>query len=129
FFRLKSLAMRMSVAEMERQGFPFFTEIGLDFCKQRNTILDYFQQQRCVLGHWLRYKAYPGHIVCFRKGGPRAGKKALMVHVWAKGSRASYWRASHLHDQFCSPHADEVYLRLKYGFVSRSMSYERPHIG
>ena len=53
---------------------------------------------RCTLAHWLRYKAYPGHVVCFRSGGPKAGRRALLVHLWAKGSRVEYYGGSHLHD-------------------------------
>lgn len=36
---------------------------------------------QCTLAHWLRYKAYLGHVVCFRLGGPKAGRRALLVHL------------------------------------------------
>jgi hypothetical protein len=50
----------------------------------------------CSLGHWLRYKALPGHIECFRKGGPEAGLRVLVVHQLAKGSSVEYYPGSHL---------------------------------
>lgn len=53
---------------------------------------------KCTLAHWLRYKANPGHIVSFRSGGPKAGRHSLLVQLWAKGSQASYYGQSHLHD-------------------------------
>jgi hypothetical protein len=53
---------------------------------------------KCVLVHWLRYTEYPGHIMLFRKGGPRAGRRCLLVHLIGKGSQMSYRRKSHLHD-------------------------------
>ena len=64
----------------------------------RSIILAYFKGKRCILGHWLRYEAYPGHIVCFRRGGPKAGQKALMVQLWVKGSQVVYYSGSHLHE-------------------------------
>ncbi|RDH26961.1 hypothetical protein BDQ94DRAFT_123624 [Aspergillus welwitschiae] len=51
----------------------------------------------CGLGLYLRYRRDPGHIFCFRKGGPKAGLRVLIVHVWGKGSRATYYGGSHLH--------------------------------
>lgn len=52
----------------------------------------------CTLAHWLRYKAYPGHIVCFRAGGPKAGRRSLLVQLWAKGSHVKYYGRSHLYE-------------------------------
>lgn len=48
--------------------------------------------------HWLRYKAYPGHVICFRGGGPKAGRRRLMVHLLASGSQVGYWGRSHVHE-------------------------------
>lgn len=64
----------------------------------RSIIETFFDGKVCLLGHWLRYKAYPGHIVCFRKGGPRAGRRRLVVHLLPQGTRISYWSYSHKHD-------------------------------
>lgn len=64
----------------------------------RSVIEDYFDGQECVLGHWLRYKAYPGHILCFRRGGPRGGRRRLLVHLLSRGARVGYWRYSHQHE-------------------------------
>ncbi|KAK8144788.1 hypothetical protein G3M48_005346 [Beauveria asiatica] len=51
---------------------------------------------KCVLAHWLRYEAYPGHVVSFMRGGQGAGRRALLVHLWAKGSIVDYFPRSHL---------------------------------
>ena len=109
-----------SVLEMEKRDFVFFTEYGLDFCKQhvlnsvRRTktfyghlsnlfqrimpiVESFFDGEICVLAHWLKYTAYPGHITFFRSGGLEAGRQALLVFLIAKGSRISYWSDSHRH--------------------------------
>jgi hypothetical protein len=36
--------------------------------------------------------------LCFRRGGPNAGRRALVVHLLAKGSRLGYHGGSHHHD-------------------------------
>ncbi|GKU05488.1 unnamed protein product [Fusarium langsethiae] len=105
-FDLETPVIGEAIRNMQQKNFPFFTEYGLHFCKEyvlnnaciTSIIESFFQGQRCILAHWLRYEAYPGHIVCFRRGGPKAGQKVLMVHLWAKGSRVDYYRGSHLHE-------------------------------
>jgi hypothetical protein len=90
------------VSQMEQRDFPYFSRYGLDYCKRH--ILDDERIQgivksllgRCSLGHWLRYKALPGHIECFRKGGREAGLKALVVQQLARGSLVEYYPGSHL---------------------------------
>jgi len=104
FFDLSDSSIGEHISEMEQKAFPFFSQYGLDFCKQyvlddariRSILESIFK--RCSLGHWLRYKAYPGHIECFRRGGPKAGLRVLVVQLWAKGSRAVYYLGSHLLD-------------------------------
>lgn len=64
----------------------------------RCIIKRFFDGEVCVLAHWLRYKAYPGHVTCFRKGGPRAGRRRLLVQLLSKGTQVGYWRFSHQHD-------------------------------
>jgi len=92
------------IQEIEKKGFEsfFFSEYGLEFCQQYvlNThilsiVESFFGNETCILAHGLRYMAYPGHIVCFRKGGPKAGRRVLAVHLLAKGSRVSYCGGSH----------------------------------
>ena len=56
----------------------------------------FFDGKRCILAHWLRYAAYPGHIECFLGGGPKVGRRVLMVHLLAKMSRVYYFGGSHL---------------------------------
>ena len=51
----------------------------------------------CRFGHWLRYENHVGHIECFRKGGPTAGRRVLVVQVWSKGSEVDYFVGSHRH--------------------------------
>uniref|UniRef100_A0A1Y1LJC5 Uncharacterized protein n=1 Tax=Photinus pyralis TaxID=7054 RepID=A0A1Y1LJC5_PHOPY len=90
------------ILDMEKRRFPFSTEYGLDFCnthvlqneRVRSIVKSTFR--RCVLAHWLRYEAYPGHIVSFMRGGQRAGRCALVIHLWAKGSRVNYFPRSHM---------------------------------
>ncbi|KAJ4179570.1 hypothetical protein NW767_014582 [Fusarium falciforme] len=88
---------------MEAKGFPFWTEEGLDFCIQHvlgktriRSLIESWFGERCVLVHWIRYRAYPGHTICFRGGGPEAGRRRLMVHLFAKGSEIRYYVRSHL---------------------------------
>ncbi|CAG8005772.1 unnamed protein product [Penicillium olsonii] len=103
FFDLNDSTVGDRVLEMERRGFPYLTEYGMDFCKQFafderiRSILE-TSLERCSLGHWLRYEEFPGHVECFRRGGLKAGHRVLMVHLWAKGSRVEYYTLSHLHD-------------------------------
>ncbi|KAI8710401.1 hypothetical protein NCS52_01576700 [Fusarium sp. LHS14.1] len=105
FFGLKDSAIGEDILEMERKGFPYFSEYGLDFCKRHvlnerilSIVESFFDDKICVLAHWLRYKAYPGHILCFRRGGPKAGRRALIVHLLPKGSLVSYCSGSHQHE-------------------------------
>jgi hypothetical protein len=98
FFALEDSVVGEGILEMEKRGFEYFSEYGLDFCKQhvlnevsRTNILWYlsnlfqriipivesfFGDESCVLGHWLRYKAHPGHILCFTSLGGVGQKPA-----------------------------------------------------
>ena len=42
--------------------------------------------------------AYPGHIMCFRSGGPKAGRRRLLIQLLAKGTQVAYWSHSHEHE-------------------------------
>ncbi|KEZ39454.1 Uncharacterized protein SAPIO_CDS9313 [Scedosporium apiospermum] len=103
------------VSEMEDRGFPFLTSYGLHYCKQH--ILDNENVRpilegllgTCKLGHWIRYNSLPDRIECFRKGGRRAGLRALVVQQWAKGSQAVYYAGSHLHDLPAVPGERSLY--------------------
>ncbi|KAH7016072.1 uncharacterized protein B0I36DRAFT_42113 [Microdochium trichocladiopsis] len=101
FFDLEDSTTGDDVWEMERRRFPYVSEYGLDFVGNVSSTIWTTVEAilgQCTLAHWLRYKAYPGHVVCFRSGGPKAGRRALLVHLWAKGSRVEYYGGSHLHD-------------------------------
>jgi len=115
FLRLDDSELGKDISEMERRGFPFWTADGLDFCRKhvladerlRSIIVSWFGE-RCILMHWLRYTANPGHVLCFRSGGPEAGRRRLMVHLMAKGSQVGYWGRSHLRKL--------TWLETDYGF-------------
>lgn len=103
FVILQDTTIGEQIGELERRGFPFTSDYGLDFLAKHilgnakiqttvETVLG-----KCALAHWLRYMAYPGHIVCFRAGGPQAGRRALLVHLWSRGSQAVYYSGSHHH--------------------------------
>nr|CDP29022.1 Putative protein of unknown function [Podospora anserina S mat+] len=91
------------IAEMEKRGFPYFTDYGSDFCEEfafdeRIRFIFEASFEKCSLGHWLRYGEFPGNVECFRRGGPKAGRYVLMVHLWAKGSQVAYYVGSHHHN-------------------------------
>ncbi|KAM4058165.1 hypothetical protein HRG_014529 [Hirsutella rhossiliensis] len=105
FSYVQDPALGEAISEMQRRGFPYNSEYGLDFCEQhvlneriRSIVETFFGDEACILAHWLRYKAYPGHIVCFRSGGPKAGRRRLLVHLLAKGTQVGYWSHSHEHE-------------------------------
>ncbi|TWU70393.1 hypothetical protein ED733_000085 [Metarhizium rileyi] len=97
FFLAEDTALGHDISKMERRRFPHYSEYGLEFRSQCvlnqhvcPVITTFFDGQTCVLAHWLRYKAYPGHILCFRKGGPKAGRRRLVIQLLAKGSKVAY---------------------------------------
>ncbi|KAK1754138.1 hypothetical protein QBC47DRAFT_385845 [Echria macrotheca] len=103
FIRLNDLELGNDISQMQQRGFPFWSEDGLDFCRKHvladeriRSILKSWFGERCILVHWLRYTANPGHVICFRRGGPEAGRRRLMVHLMARGSQVVYWSRSHL---------------------------------
>ncbi|PVH69048.1 hypothetical protein DL98DRAFT_506210 [Cadophora sp. DSE1049] len=105
FFALEDSVVGEGILEMEKRGFEYFSEYGLDFCKQHvlneriiPIVESFFGDESCVLGHWLRYKAHPGHILCFRRGGPKAGRRTVVVHLLPKESRVRYYGGSHRHE-------------------------------
>ncbi|KAH8586091.1 hypothetical protein B0O99DRAFT_529398, partial [Bisporella sp. PMI_857] len=88
--------------EIEKRGFEFFSEYGLDFCQQHvfNTHIlfiakSFFGNEIFVFAHCLRYIVYSGHILCFRRSGLKAGRRALAVYLLAKGSRVGYYGLHH----------------------------------
>ncbi|KAI3094758.1 hypothetical protein CBS147333_9932 [Penicillium roqueforti] len=89
--------------EMEPEDFALASEYGLEFCKLnvledmrvRSILQSFFDWSG--LGLYLRYRRDPGHIFSFRRGGAKAGLRVMIVHIWSKGSRATYYRGSHLH--------------------------------
>ncbi|OAA38528.1 hypothetical protein ISF_09886 [Cordyceps fumosorosea ARSEF 2679] len=68
-FDMQDLLIGEHILEMERRRFHFSSEYGLEFCR---------------------------HIISFMRGGQRAGRRALLVHLLAKGSLVDYFPRSHL---------------------------------
>ncbi|KAK4071304.1 hypothetical protein Purlil1_13471 [Purpureocillium lilacinum] len=104
FCLAKDARVGEDIVEMQKRGFAYYSNYGLDFCEQhvlneqiRSIVETFFGGEICILAHWLRYRAYPGHIVCFRSGGPKAGRRRMLVHLLAKGTQVSYWSHSHKH--------------------------------
>ncbi|KAF2744343.1 hypothetical protein M011DRAFT_470480 [Sporormia fimetaria CBS 119925] len=104
FVDLEDISVGELVSEMEQKGFAFLSMYGLDYCKNnilRDTRIKSILEsllRKCSLGHLLRYTAFPGHIESFRKGGPEAGLRVIVVQQWAKGSQVVYYGGSHKHD-------------------------------
>lgn len=104
FVDLEDATMGDVVLEMERRDFPYLTPFGLKYCKQhiledeRIRVVVESSLGECSLGHWLRYRALPGHIECFRRGGKEAGLRVLVVQQFCKDSEVEIWHGSHLHD-------------------------------
>ncbi|KAI1319116.1 hypothetical protein F5Y16DRAFT_391216 [Xylariaceae sp. FL0255] len=102
FFELFAPDVGTQIVGMEERRFPFLTPYGLTFLKTqvlddtrlRNILEASFD--KCTLGHWLRYRALPGHIESYFQSGPDTGMHGLAVQLWAKGSSVTYYRGSHL---------------------------------
>ncbi|RSL40933.1 hypothetical protein CEP54_015971 [Fusarium duplospermum] len=104
FVDLEDATVGDVVLEMERRDFPYLTPFGLKYYKQyiledeRIRVIVESSLGECSLGHWLRYRALPGHIECFRRGGKQAGLRVLVVQQFCKDSEVEIWHGSHLHD-------------------------------
>ncbi|KAG5748610.1 hypothetical protein H9Q72_003108 [Fusarium xylarioides] len=104
FIDLEDATVGDTVWEMEKRQFPYLTPFGLKYCKQhiledeRIRAIVESSLGECTLGHWLRYRALPGHIECFRGGGKQAGLRVLVVQQFCRGSQVEIWHGSHLHD-------------------------------
>lgn len=100
-----SVSAAEHLLQMEEDRFPWHKQSGLEFCEQHVLKDERIQQvnranlgEKYVLVHWMRQQAYPGHILCYTKGGPKAGLRSHQVHIWAIGSECIYRRGGHLHD-------------------------------
>ncbi|CAH0054796.1 unnamed protein product [Clonostachys solani] len=108
FFELSGPDVGTQIAEMEEKHFPFLTPYGLTFLKTLvidDTRIRHILEasfEKCTLGHWLRYRALPGHIESYFRNDrdpdnpDDAGLHGLAVQLWAKGSAVRYYRGSHL---------------------------------
>ncbi|KAM4066709.1 hypothetical protein HRG_012146 [Hirsutella rhossiliensis] len=103
FFFGKDATMGQRIEKMENEGTPFASAGGLRFCKV--TVLDNSQYIRSVLdsffvwfalGLYRSIGAAPGDYT-FRKSDPGADGESLLVQLWSKGSKVSFWGGSHRH--------------------------------
>ncbi|KAJ0123551.1 hypothetical protein J7T55_012016 [Diaporthe amygdali] len=104
FLELDAPGIGRSILELERRRFPLASEHGLDFIRQHilddeciTSIIDSVFPDGCVIGHFLRYQAYPGKAVSlWRRRGSEDKRHALVVHFLPMGSQVNYIRGSHL---------------------------------
>ncbi|CEL00942.1 hypothetical protein ASPCAL00534 [Aspergillus calidoustus] len=90
-----------AVEEMEANSIPFASKRGFEFFKVN--VLDDPRKRRILdsifewfgLGLYRTFGAMPGDYA-FRQSDPASGPESLLVHIWKKGSRVVYWKASHL---------------------------------
>lgn len=48
--------------------------------------------------HCLRQHMYPGRVFLWTKGGPEAGLRSHLIHLYPEGAIVRYICGSHLHD-------------------------------
>lgn len=120
FLELDAPKIGESILELERRRFPLASEHGLDFIRQHllddevstftrlrgsitnnlqriTSIIDSVFPDGCVIGHFLRYQAYPGRAVSlWRRRGSEDGRHAVVVHFLPIGSQVNYIQGSHL---------------------------------
>ncbi|KAG9231532.1 hypothetical protein BJ875DRAFT_429596 [Amylocarpus encephaloides] len=85
---------------MNKRGFDYFSEYDLDFCKQHilNIVSGLkYSTVRYLISSSLQYSAYLDYNLYFRQGGPEAGRRVLVVHLFTKGSRTRYYSGSYRH--------------------------------
>ncbi|PVI02629.1 hypothetical protein DM02DRAFT_641106 [Periconia macrospinosa] len=108
---------------MDKDGVPFASAGGLQFCKSNvldnprirpvlESFFDWF-----ALGLYRSIGAFPGEY-SFRKSDPEAKVDTLLVQLWSKGSRASFWGGSHRHQLPCVKGENNLWrvprVRLKH---------------
>lgn len=102
FYFIQDPTLGLRILEMERNGSQFSSSSkpGLEFCKSNvlnderiRTVLE-SSFDWCGLGYYQRIAEDQGHIFQLRKGGEKPD--ILLVHLWSKGSRVTYYRGSHL---------------------------------
>jgi len=101
FLFVKDEQAGQRVDEMERNAIPFASERGLEFYKIN--VLDDTRKRHILdstfewfgLGLYRTFGAMPGDYT-FRQSDPVSGPESLLVQFWRKGSRVTFWKASHL---------------------------------
>ncbi|RCI16356.1 hypothetical protein L249_2849 [Ophiocordyceps polyrhachis-furcata BCC 54312] len=105
FYLEEDEMMGQSIEEMENNGTPFASAGGLRFCK--DTVLDNLVSKdpfytvtsshfSSLYGLYRSIGAAPGDYT-FRKSDPGADGESLLVQLWRKGSKVSFWGGSHRH--------------------------------
>ncbi|CRG88238.1 hypothetical protein PISL3812_05265 [Talaromyces islandicus] len=101
FLSVKDAEAGERVEEMERNSVLFASERGLQFYKVN--VLDDPRKRQILdssfkwfgLGLYRTFGAMPGDYA-FRQSDPSSGLESLLVHFWKKGSKATFWKASHI---------------------------------
>ncbi|GKZ39801.1 hypothetical protein AbraIFM66950_001231 [Aspergillus brasiliensis] len=89
------------VEEVERKSIPPASEGGLEFYK--SNVLDDPRKRNILdstfkwfgLGLYRTFGAMAGDYA-FRQSDPYSEPESLIIQFWKKGSRVTFWRASHL---------------------------------
>ncbi|KAF2182597.1 hypothetical protein K469DRAFT_752086 [Zopfia rhizophila CBS 207.26] len=91
------------IEKMDKDGIPFASAGGLQFCKinvldnpRIRPVLESFLGW-FALGLYRSIGAFPGDYI-FRKSDPEVKVESLLVQLWSKGSRVSFWGGSHHHE-------------------------------
>jgi len=102
FFLVKDAVIGQNIQEMENDKTPYASARGLGFFKINvlnnsciRPVLDAFFKW-FGLGLYRSTGAAPNDYT-FRKSDPKADGECLIVHLWRKGSRVSFWEGSHRH--------------------------------
>ncbi|KAJ5091677.1 hypothetical protein NUU61_006547 [Penicillium alfredii] len=101
FLFVKDTQAGQRVEEMETNSIPFASERGLGFYKinvlddprKRHTLDSSFKW--FGLGLYRTFGAMPGDYA-FRQSDPASGLESLLIQFWKRGSKVTFWKASHL---------------------------------
>ncbi|KAK3934086.1 hypothetical protein QBC46DRAFT_462801 [Diplogelasinospora grovesii] len=93
---LTTFSLDIANKSLHEEGFVNLSNLKVGEHVIRSIVEWFFGDKGCVLAHCLRYGAFLSYIESFLSGRD-AGRRALMVHLLAEGSRVDYYAKSHLH--------------------------------
>jgi len=100
YFLVKDPLIGERVRDMERRGFPYASEYGLDLCKVviddvrvRTTLESFFEWSG--LGLFRSFGSAPENFLFMNNLTPEM--QVLVVQLWSNKSRVNFWDSSHLH--------------------------------